>query len=217
MRILLSLLVLTTNLFSYEMVVRTPQNDLEIIDIHPDQNFEDVLEQIQYQYGSHELCLCMTAGKPEGENVKYRNYNAPLTSKEKSDIKYIVNTLGMEALTSIAKQKSSLKKAGDRIRHIHPLKFLTCVFTDQEMIVSITAMQSRGWVWGDFFDGIKESLNEERGRNNMKEEFVFDFAKKISIDASLIHSQVMHGKWDDFMNTLIKHVPRTGETDRYDM
>lgn len=144
-----------------------------------------------------------------------RNYLAPVTDQDRADITYIVNTLGVGSLTKIAKSKSSLKRAGDRVNSVHPLRFLECVFTNQEAIVSMHAMVSRGWVYGEFFSGLRDSLEEESRRNNIPVEYVSDFANQLKIDFNVIYPEIQERRWSDLMSTLLKSVPRSGDPNRY--
>lgn len=146
-----------------------------------------------------------------------RNYYATVTPEEKSDLAYITNTLARNSLPSIATSKSSIKKAGDRIDHLHPLRFLMAIFTDEELKANISAIRSRGWVWDKFYDGLEGSLKQESKKENMRIEFIIDFASTIGINASLIQTPIQENRWKDFVNLLIDTVPRSGNPGRYDM
>lgn len=158
-----------------------------------------------------EVSLCSSKKSPA------RNYYAPITQQEKDDLAYIINTLAKSSLLSIASSKSSLKKAGDRIDHLHPLKFLMGIFTDEELKANISAIKNRGWVWDKFYDGIEGSLFEESKKNNIKAEFVMDFSRTIGINAQLILPSIKQKKWKEFVNILIDTIPRKGNPERYDM
>jgi len=64
-------------------------------------------------------------------------------------------------LISIAIAKGDLVAAGDRIDHVHPLRFLEAVFTDEELKVGIRNIRGKGWVWNHFVGGLKDSLSTE--------------------------------------------------------
>lgn len=215
--------IFTTFLNGYEMVVRSPQGDIQMVQVAADQNVETFIESLRSKYNTDEEFLLdfKTATPAPKEattknNETGRNYFAALTSNEKNDIRYIVNTLGMASLTKIAKEKSSLKKAGSRINHVHPFRFLSTVFTNEELKVSMHAVRDRGWIWGDFFDGLKESLNEEMKRGNLLQ-FTHDFANNVRIDLSVIYQSVSDSDWKQFIDILIDKIPREGNVDRYNM
>lgn len=146
-----------------------------------------------------------------------RNYLVAVTQNEKNDLIYITSTLARSSLPGIASSKSSLKKAGERIDHLHPLRFLMTVFTDEELKANIAAIRTRGWVWDKFYDGLEGSLKEESKKDNIRNEFIIDFASIIGINASLIQPAIAERRWKDFVNALIDNVPRSGNPGRYDM
>jgi hypothetical protein len=147
----------------------------------------------------------------------FRDYSQPITQAEFEDISYIVNTLSKSSYAKILASKGSLKKAGDRIDHLHPLRFLMCVFTDEELKVGVHMIRNDSWVWPDFFDdGLKKSLTQEHGRDNMKPEHLEHFAQVVGVDVKKIRPLVIAGKWKAFVDLLIEEIPRDGEPDRHD-
>lgn len=146
-----------------------------------------------------------------------RDYNAPITKDEKKNISYIVTTLANKSLVKLLSLKSSLEKVGDKVNHVHPFRFLQCIYTDEELKVCIHNIMGRGWVWKDFMKGLSESLNEEAQRNNLRQECINDFAKIVGIDPGLINTPIQEHRWEDFVKLLSVYIPRQGNPDRYDM
>lgn len=147
----------------------------------------------------------------------WRDYAASVSKQEKKDLAYIITTLANDSLLSIGTSKSSLKKAGDRIDHLHPFRFLSTVFNDEELKAGVHAIRDRGgWTWEGFIDGVTGSLKDEAARDNLLQ-FAPDFAQKINIDLSLIMPSLERGKWSEFVNLLIDKIPRKIDPNRYDM
>ncbi len=216
MRSFILSLFLFVNLYAQEVVLRTPEGELEVFEIDQNERFQDVILLANHQFGFGEFLLdFQTKSSSKVKKVEERDYFAPLKTKEREDIKYIINTLGTSSLAQIAKSKSSLKKAGDRIEAVHPLVFLRTIFTDEEMKVSINAMQGRLWVWDEFFTGISETLDEEH--KNISPSMLEDFSEKVGLDPNLLLPLFEERKWKEFIKVLIDKVPRNTETDRYNM
>lgn len=157
------------------------------------------------------------SARAKKEEKQSRDYDAPISKSEKDDIAFIVNTLAYDSLISISSQKSSLKKAGDRIDRIHPLRFLEVVFSSERLKAGIAAIRGQfSWVKDGFFDGIFGSLKEEAGRDNLFR-FVSDFAKNVKIDVKRINPTLKRGDWKGFINTLIEEIPRDQDPNRYNM
>lgn len=150
-------------------------------------------------------------------NVIWRDYHEQVTDQEKEYIAFIVTTLGNKPLTKIYKEKDNLKKIGDKIDHIHPLRFLMTVFTDEELKAAIANIKESRWVWGEFKKGLFNSLKDESKSKNMNIEFIQDFANTVEIDSSLIIPAINQSDWDGLISILIKNVPREGNPNRYDM
>lgn len=145
-----------------------------------------------------------------------RNYYVQLNGQEVGDIRYIITTLANRSLLSIARCRESIENAGDRIDHIHPLRFMYTVFTDEEMKVGIRNIRGRGWIWGDFISGIKGSFVTEASNNNVTHDQVLDLAQSAGIDPNIILPAWQTQDWDALIDLMITHVPRLGDHDRFD-
>lgn len=223
-----------------ELVLHTSSGESVVLEIAPEESFRDVMSRLNeelstmeehFQLDSEELStlkrevhvnyrssapdLTLIAKRWNGG---VRNYLAPLTPTEKADVDFILNSLARESLKKLHSLKSSLKKAGVRIDHLHPLRFMYTVFTDEKLKVSIAQMQDRSsWIWKEFIDGVVESFEKEHQNGNIKPEYIADFLKAVPIDPALVQAPLNEKRWKDFILTLIKHVPRAGNTGRYDM
>ncbi len=147
----------------------------------------------------------------------FRDYHQTMTKDEKKDLRFLLKTMATKSLAGLLKYKSQMEYAGDRIDHVHPLRFLETVFTDEELKVFIHNIKKRGgWIWGEFIKGLKGSLQEEFDLGNLTDEMVLDFSQQVGIDIGVIEGLVKGLKWDDFVKTLIVHIPRKGDSGRYD-
>ncbi len=214
------LMLMPLSISSYDVVIRTQDGEINSVSVPEDQSAAEFMETLHFLFG--EGCYCIV--DVEGGNYKdfirkaglQRNYAVPITESQKKDIAYIVNTLGMASLVKIAKERSSLKKAGDRLELIHPFHFVGTIFMDEQMKCSIHALKSRGWVWSDFFEGINSSMTEESKNNNILP-FMHDFAARVGIDVNLISPSLEAGNWKEFVNVLLDKIPRNENNNRYQM
>lgn len=154
------------------------------------------------------LCFIMAAaGVLEAKQEKIvRNYDAPLTKQEKEDISYIITYLSEKSYPTLLWHKFSLEAAGERIDHVHPLRFFICVLTDEELVKGVKKIYwNGGKVWSDFVGGIKESLKDEFHRNNLRDDQLIDFAKIVGIESHDLFMDVHERKWTEFVVHLIKN------------
>lgn len=147
-----------------------------------------------------------------------RNYYDRLTKAQWEDISYIVKILGYKSLVKILTLKGKVEAAGDRVQIVHPFRFLECLFTDEKNKAGVHNIKERGgWVCKDFMAGIHNTLEEEANNDNLKMEFIIDFAKIVGIDVNLIYGPIQERRWKDLVDVLITYIPREGDPTRYDM
>ncbi len=146
-----------------------------------------------------------------------RNYKIPATKNEQEIVQYIVITMANKSLAKIWKERNALKKAGDKLEHLHPFRFLLAIFTNEEAKAAMASLKGREWVWGEFKKGLYTSLTEEHEKRNLKVEHVNDFAEQLGIQSQLILPAIKNCDWDELVSALIKHVPREGDPTRYNM
>lgn len=143
-------------------------------------------------------------------------YLLPNKDDEKN-ITYMIKTLADKSLPALAFCRGDLQDAGDAVAHLHPLRFFEVVFTNEELKVGIRNMKKRKQIWPEFASGMANSFKNEAAVGNMKKEYLEEFAAKVGLDLSKVLPLAENGKWLDFLNGLVLHIPRIGEFDKYDM
>jgi hypothetical protein len=146
-----------------------------------------------------------------------RNYNAEPTNAEKQDIRFIVLTLANRSVLAIAKEKDLVERAGDRIDHLHPLKFLKCIFTDDELKVGIKNIREKSWLWSSFIEGLAVTLETESRIHNVTDEMIVEFSKQLSLQSHDMLQLAQKGAWEKMVDYMIAHVLRDRDDgNRYD-
>jgi len=213
---------------AYEVNITTAKGEEYVLEFQPEETFQSVVETVNHclaEDASEEKTIRMDFSVAEsGITVKAygckappRNYNVPLSSQEKKDLTFILKTLANNSLVKIAKEKSNLKKAGDRIDNLHPFKFLEAVFTDEELKVCIRNIEGKSWVWTEFRDGLTSSLAKEAAAGNLKPEYIQSLAQTLNIDINSILPTIQDKNWSKLVTDLIAIVPRSGDSNRYNM
>lgn len=215
-----------------EVIVTPSSGESFILDVDPTESFLDVVEEIQNHLvnsglnqendlDEEQLSFSYTLGVPgifikRAKPAGPRNYGASVNASEKENIRYIIRSLAKYNWAQLAKEESSLKKAGDKITHIHPFRFLQSIFTDEELKTGLFVIRNKSLVWSDYYDGLKKSLNEESDLNNLVQ-FTPDFANNIGVNVNLILPYVQTRQWSVLIDVLIANIPRQGNPDRYGM
>nr|MBS4171141.1 Uncharacterized protein [Neochlamydia sp. AcF95]NGY95182.1 hypothetical protein [Neochlamydia sp. AcF84] len=240
----LTFFVFSLSYFSYlpalDMRVAARDGSNFIIQVDENIPFLEVIEGIQAQLAeldiaqemagsyfnsledSPELSFNYTIGIPEicvnkSKHKVLRNYSTPVTTEEKNNIRYVIRSLAKYNLAQLAREKSSLERAGDKINHLHPFRFLQCIFNDEELKAGLHAIRKKGgYVWSNYYDGMKSSLNEELDKDNLIQ-FTSDFADNVGVNVNEILPYVQARQWSNLVDVLINSIPRQGNPQRYDM
>lgn len=220
---------LTLQLLGYDVTFTTAQGDSYLFEFHAEDSMQSVVEALRYcgadnSAADHTIYMSFANihGHPvvkayESSKALARNYDAPVSVQEKKDLAYILKTLANSSLAKIAKEKANLKKAGDRIDNLHPFKFFEAVFTDEELKVYMRNLEGKSWVWTEFRDGVTKSLAKESAADNLKLEYVQGLANALQIDINQILPTIVDKNWSKLVTDLIAIVPRSGDSNRYNM
>jgi hypothetical protein len=146
-----------------------------------------------------------------------RDYSQPVSATDRNDIRYIVTTLAKGSWTDLLRQKSSLERAGDRVDHVHPLRFLMVMFSSEELKAGAHSIRDRKKIWKNFSEGLFGSLELESNRNNMQIPMLQDFANTLGINLGSILPTIQQRNWSALYDQLLILIPRTGDPGRYGM
>lgn len=147
----------------------------------------------------------------------YRNYENPVSNAEKEIIAYIVNMLGDGSYAKLLLHKGDLERAGAKIDHVHPLRHLSTVFTDEQLKVSMRNIRKKSKVWKSYTGDLGKSLGEEYSKGNIQPTQITHFAQTIQLDPAPITTLIYQQNWKDLIEYLTDAVPRQGNPRRYDM
>lgn len=231
MKYLFFLISLFSTLGAHEIVVRSTSGQSQVVVVNPEDSFVSVIQQLESivcdsnESGrANDFWIDFSKARPTDDlaikkvkNTKIvRSYEAGISRSEKAEIAYIVNTLAKASLPEIIAKKSSLKKAGTKVDHVHPLHFAGSIFADEELKAGVHAIRGRvSWIWNGFMDGLATSLKEESANNNLKTEYIQDFCNKLGIPIELVLPSLTAHRWQEFVDILIGNIPREGNRDRY--
>jgi hypothetical protein len=158
----------------------------------------------------------------DAQDEDFRNYNKPITKEDTENLRYIIKISAWGSDWEVARHGFDMNDAGKKLEHLHPLRFLMIIFTDEEMKAGIHKLRAAeriggGYIWDRFLGGIKRGLTEETAKDNVKIEHIKDFAKKVGIDSALIIPSLQQHKWEKCVDILIDNIPRKNNPGRYNM
>jgi hypothetical protein len=147
-----------------------------------------------------------------------RDYLSGPTKYQKSTLNWIIKATANESILWLTKNRKKMIAKGETILDLHPLNFLLIIFTDEELKCCVHKIRERTvFVTVPFYKGITDSLAQEAACNNLKTDYIHDFAKKVKIDSPLILPFVQSALWREFVDCLIDKIPRENDPNRYNM
>lgn len=224
---ILSLTALTPSiLFSKELVFVDSMGEATHLSINSTDQFDDVIEDIaQYMQTNEDkslpLCLNLLITDKQlvvNSNEKGRDYYAPLNSKEKKDLEFIIQTIAWEKNPKkLWDMEDELNKAKARIFHLHPFKFLEGICTNEKLCTGLKAIRERTiLVWPQFVKGCVTTLKTEHKLNNVHP-YIEEFAVAVGVDSKYLWPSAKKENWEEFVKVVADKVKRSNEPNRYDM
>ncbi len=174
------------------------------------------------------LALCFGLFSPlEAEHAIYspRNYDTEVSLADAADIRYLVSAMGNAnnpfSYVALFAKRNELKQSGDRIENVHPLRFLACAFSDEQMKVSMRNIQKnltwKNFLYGENGDsGLANTFEQEADRGNLRTEQIYDFTSTLGVDFGKYNQLIQDRKWEAVVAALISDVPRKGHYRRND-
>ncbi|NGX58571.1 MAG: hypothetical protein K940chlam3_01478 [Chlamydiae bacterium] len=128
------------------------------------------------------------------------DYFAPLCEAEKQNIVYIITTLSGKTTLGLLLYKKKLEVAGENIDHVHPLRHLGFVFSNQDLTQKTKII---GRVpWNRYVNGFGSPLHLALLQGKLNREVLEDFSKTVNIDVEVIEPMVKKQDWQALVNTL---------------
>jgi hypothetical protein len=142
--------------------------------------------------------------KPPTKTHEYAFNELPCTQQQKDQIYELITTLAENSKIALLFQQDHLKKIGANIDDVHPLKFLSIVFSQVELKYGMAA------IWNDYFkrtgfmDGLGESLSREYGKGTIQQ-LIKDFAQELKISVDDLKPYLLTQDWNGLVIYLINH------------
>ncbi len=112
---------------------------------------------------------------------------------DRNNIKKLITRLGNWGVARLLWHVKEMNRLGDRIRHIHPLCFLSYIYSEPELIQCMKLINRSYFKKKEFITGLSEKMDMEAGNDNLLP-YVRDFSEKIGCE-----------KWEDIFMFLDRH------------
>ncbi len=165
------------------------------------------------------ILICLTAMLSADPHPDARPYFREVTPAEWHVMHTVVTTTSDTNVLALWGKADFLEREGNRVDHVHPLRFLLTLFTSEELKVATRNIKNGqpGVVWKRFSSRFGESLDRARARDNLSDEVIAHFANTLELEVDTVHALINANQWESLMNLLATEVPRKGDFRRYDL
>ncbi len=146
----------------------------------------------------------VTFAEPAEETEVQNPYDAlPITIEEKQKIATILVTMAENNIFQLLFERKHLERLGQEINHVHPIRFIGTVFTDQRLSRCMGRIKRSGFKWDGFMDGFSERLLEEVKARNVNA-YVPGLAESLQVDPEVIQAYVNRKDFRGLISFLIE-------------
>lgn len=145
---------------------------------------------------------------PKQKERSYNDLPGNSDPKIKEQIIDLITTLGENGKISIfLNHFNRLTKIGENLRHLHPLRFIGCIFSPENSVLKkyMKKIHNDSFYWNEFFT--KElliSIKHECKKGNIFP-YLEDFSKEVNKPASVIKPFFEKNDWDGLFKFLIEN------------
>jgi len=141
--------------------------------------------------------------RPPAKTTEVTYKDLLCTDQEKAIVYEIISTMGETSTPGLIFKQSRLKEIGAQISHIHPLKFLSSVFTHPELKNHMIVIWNSSFKKNGFMDGLAPNMTREADKGKLHQ-YLKDFAEEVSVHAESIQIYFDTRDWDGLVFFLIQ-------------
>lgn len=173
------------------------------INAHQYQNQQASDESLPYEIAGGRTEMSFDAiikPKPKEESTFAK---LTCTEKDQTTITEIVQNIAEHGKFWLLKHRGYMTELGDSVRHVHPLKFLEIVFTNEYLVSCMFE------IFDDYFkrNGMMDGLGERLTVNSQIGEldrFIQDFAKSIQVTPDGLKPYIEVKDWEGLVRYLME-------------
>jgi len=138
---------------------------------------------------------------PSGEKtVTYQELIC--TDQDKANIYEIITTLADNGKLSLLLKSGHLKQLGAQINHVHPLKFMSTIFSNPRLRMCMPDIFNDYFKRNGFMDGLGPSLERESDKGKL-EQYITDFAAELNVMPDGLRDFFKARDWENLVRHLM--------------
>jgi hypothetical protein len=125
------------------------------------------------------------------------------TEEDKEHIAEIITTMAAKSKFQLLFSQAHLKDLGAQINHVHPLKFISTIFSQERLKECMDSIHDDGFKWGGLMDGLGPSLTRESIKGKL-DGYIADFAAEVKVDPAHIKVYFQNRDWENLVRFLMQ-------------
>ena len=128
----------------------------------------------------------------------------PITGEEKRKIAEILTIMADNNVFQLLFQRKHLERLGREIHHVHPMRFMGTVFSDQRLVHCMRCIRRSSFKWEGFMDGFVDRIKQEAREGNVNP-YVPGLANALHLNAQAIQAYVDRRDFEGLIVFLVEH------------
>lgn len=125
------------------------------------------------------------------------------TEQDKSNIYELITTMAENGKLSLLLKKSHLEQIGAQINHVHPLKFLSTIFSNPRLKMCMIDIFNDYFKRSGLMDGLAPSLQKEAERGKLIG-MLAEFSAEVNVPAENLRPYFEAMDWENMVRFLIQ-------------
>jgi hypothetical protein len=125
------------------------------------------------------------------------------TQDDKDTIYEIISTIAENGKLTLLFKQTDLRDLGEKIDHLHPLKFLTSIFTNPKLKVDMVNVFDDFFKRAGFMEGLGPNLTKEAEKEKLNQ-YIGDFAAEVGVTEEGIKPYFEQRDWEGLVIYLIQ-------------
>lgn len=114
-------------------------------------------------------------------------FSLSLLNEDKKNIRKLITTMSDKNIVQLLLDIKSMTKVGDKIRRVHPLRFIGFILADPYLKRCLKSIEGDSIKWNNFIEGYNERMQKEAKEGNL-EEYLPGFSELLRANPSDIQA-----------------------------
>jgi hypothetical protein len=132
-------------------------------------------------------------GQPKSEEAKLF-FELPFPDEDKVTTRKLITSLADKNVLQLLLDRKSLEKKGDKVRHVHPLRFIGFILADSNLNRCMKSISKTTFTWDHFVEGFEKRMKEENKAGNLNR-YVPGFADYMEADRNVVQRYINRGDY----------------------